>query len=112
MSAKPDFVIAGGQQDGKFVLIASRRLEDVEITEKREYLDEWRRYGYKLLAYEKIDIKASVHDYVVIAADSYAQAWSDLFAQWSPEPDEAREISPSQPAISDRSRAELERGEQ
>lgn len=88
MISRPDFLILGGQHEGKFWLLASRHLRHVEVDERHEYEDiylwQYREPYRRILGRIDIDINANVRDYVMVVGDSYAQVWEDLFRQWAP----------------------------
>lgn len=79
--------MVGGQQDGKFYLIASKSLSEVELrteVERPEFL-----YGGLHRACrprERHFITAETRDVVMAVGDSYAEAFRTLFEEWTPEP--------------------------
>ncbi|AYD84639.1 hypothetical protein SEA_PAITO_55 [Mycobacterium phage Paito] len=83
---RPDFVMVGGQQDGKVYLLASKTLTEVELRMERDRLDN--RYGWpKPWGPERHFVTAEMRDYVMVVGDSYAEAFRTLFEEWSPEPE-------------------------
>ncbi|MCV7004600.1 hypothetical protein [Mycobacterium gordonae] len=84
MSERPDFVMVGGQDAGKFYLLASKSLTEVELRMEAERPD-WLNYRYMLPPRERHFVKAEMRDYVVVMADSYSEAFRTLFEVWSPE---------------------------
>ena len=87
MSAeRPDFVMAGGQSDGRFYLLASKSLTEVELRFERDRIETG--YGLpKAWGRERHFVTAEMRDYVMVVGDSYAQCFTDLFAEWDPTPD-------------------------
>lgn len=86
MSERPDFVMVGGQNAGKFYLLASKSLTDVELrmeAERPDLFDRFYRHLYPPL--QRHFVKAEMRDYVVVMADSYSEAFRTLFEVWSPE---------------------------
>ncbi|MCV7226079.1 hypothetical protein [Mycolicibacterium komossense] len=88
MSERPDFVMVGGQSDGKFFLLASKSLNHVELSMERDRIQ---AYGVwpEPWGRPRHTVTADMRDYVTIIADSYAQAFRDLFDVWDPMPGRA-----------------------
>lgn len=92
MPNRPDFIVIGGQFDGKVWLLASRKLRSTEIHEQYETEDIYSdgRFGVTpgfhrtILRDRYIDIKTRVSDYMQVIAASYPEAWASLFEMWSP----------------------------
>lgn len=85
---RPDFVMVGGQADGKFYLLASKTLTEVELRIEAERPDWFNRYDDRLYRpLERHFVTAEMRDYVLVVADSYAEAFRTLFDRWSPEPE-------------------------
>ena len=81
----PDFVVVGGQVDGKVVLVASRTLEDVELRYDAAMPDFSRRYGIGPPPGPPIHtITAVSRDMITVVGDNYPEAWQTLFECWSP----------------------------
>jgi hypothetical protein len=83
---RPDFVMVGGQQDGRVYLVASKSLSEVELraeVDRPEFL-----YGtlHRVLPRERYFITAETRDFVMVVGDSYAEAFATLFEEWTPEP--------------------------
>lgn len=98
MSQRPDFVMVGGQSDGKFFVMASKTLTEVElrVESERPYFLYGDRH-HRMQPRDRHFITAEMRDYVTVVGDSYAEAFRTLFEEWSPEPD-------PQPAIASRPR--------
>ena len=101
----PDFVMVGGQHDGKVYLFASKTLTEAELRVEADELDhypEWwmPRQPPRYRHY----VTAEMRDFVQVVADTYAEAFATLFEQWTPEPATRTEIG-AQPAITAAPRA-------
>ena len=89
----PDFVVLGGRSGDKFILMASLSLKSADIS----YENEWREDRYIGFRYRHppsttTTMTAVFEDYTIVIADSYGEAWQELFGLWSPEPQQQKEI--------------------
>lgn len=80
----PDFIVVGGQYDDQVYLLASKTLTEAELKKDIRYPDVFDRRSARLTHDVDIKIIAGIKDYVWVRADTYAEAWQTLFAQWSP----------------------------
>lgn len=88
-SPKPDFLLIGvPNPSGGVILIASRSVYAAEVEHTREYEDLMSGY-HGLIArvpgFEEISITALLRDYVLITANTYGEAFSNLFNTWKPD---------------------------
>lgn len=84
MTERPDFIIVGGHHQGKVYLIASREVREATVETTHDY--ELAYWGSRRTTPidERTDISAEVRGYDMVIANTYGEAWSTLFGQWSP----------------------------
>ena len=78
--------MVGGQFNGKVYLLASKTLTEVELRSEADEIDMgYRRYRYPAPppTYRHF-VTAEMKDWIQVVADSYAEAFSTLFDQWTP----------------------------
>ena len=89
----PDFIVLGGEFDGKVYLVASKSLREATLREESEYPENFyglpRRFRDEII---RIFIEAEMRDYVIVSANTYPEAWDTLFKCWQPSPAERKEI--------------------
>ena len=102
MSEKaPDWVMLGiPMPDGRFAIYASTELNHAELRheiEEPDWITGWhsriRTPGRTI-----VELTVNMRTYVIVTADSYAQAFDRLFAHWSPQPVRP-EVTAAQSAI-------------
>lgn len=80
----PDFIVVGGVHGDEVYLLASKTLTEAELKREIEYPDVFDRRKRQNVK-EDIRVIAGIKDYVWVCANSYAEAWQELFARWSPQ---------------------------
>jgi hypothetical protein len=89
--APPDFIVCGGVgEDGRVYLTASRELKAAMLEKTSEYEHLHGPFAPPSEIAHNINISADMHGYVVIAADTYPEAWQGLFNYWEQEDAAAR----------------------
>jgi hypothetical protein len=85
----PDWVMLGvPTPDGKVAIYASKELNHAELTHEIEQDDVFWRYDQRprFPPRTRIELTVEMRTYVIVTADTYAQAFRVLFDEWSPEP--------------------------
>ena len=99
----PEWVMLGvPRADGKVAIYASKELNHAELThETDEYdLDSWLAQPSPRAPRQRIELTVNMRTFVVVVADTYAEALAGLLNVWSPEPDSERQaLDPAVKAI-------------
>jgi hypothetical protein len=97
----PDWVMLGvPTPNGQVAVYASKELNHAELThetEMDEYLWLWSDLIQRVPR-RRIELTVEMRTYVVVIADTYAEAFRILFDEWSPEPARS-ELEPAVKAI-------------
>jgi hypothetical protein len=86
--SSPDFVMIGGQSDGKVYLLASTELRHIELKTELENMNLYSHYIGPIPTRSpsyRHTITAEMRSYVQVVADTYPQAFETLFNQWAPQ---------------------------
>jgi hypothetical protein len=97
----PDWVMLGvPTPNGQVAIYASKELNHAELTHETDEDDlrEWLAWPVSRVPRQRIELTVEMRTYVVITADTYAQAFRVLFDEWSPEPGRS-ELEPAVKAI-------------
>jgi|SRR5690606_29380844 len=83
-SGRPDFVILGvPHSDGKVMVLASTELREAELQYEAEYAESL-YLSRPERVWQEYRLTTRMHGYVMVIGDSYPDALSKLFGQWSP----------------------------
>jgi hypothetical protein len=108
--SRPDWVMVGmPMDDGRVRLIASKELNYAELQVKIGHQDIFEGIApvRAVVTSREILLTTDMRTFILIEADTYADAFSELFRQWSPERGRHPAIEPGLPQI-ERGRKELE----
>lgn len=86
-NSTPDWVMLGvPTPDGRVAVYASKELNQAELTHETEFDDIYAWYEPVIrVPRHRIELTVEMRTYVVVTADTYAQAFRVLFDEWSPE---------------------------
>lgn len=90
----PDFVVSGYQndEDGLIYLFASKELTRARLSEEQPLRENRLLNQWDLDGPLRIDLTATMKNYVIVSAPTYPQAWEELFKIWSAESDNEKAI--------------------
>lgn len=81
---RPDWVVLGSPHQNGVMILASKDLTQAELEFERDDLMAWGRVE-AVASHYRITLTVEMRTYVVVFADTYAEAWQRLFQQWQPE---------------------------
>lgn len=83
-SGRPDFVILGvPHPDGGVMVLASTELREAELQYEADYVESL-FHSRPERVWEEYRLTTRMRSYVTVIGDSYPDALSKLFGQWSP----------------------------
>lgn len=90
----PDFVVSGYQndEDGLIYLFASKELTRARLSEEQSLVRDRQLHQWDLDGPLRIDLTATMKNYVIVSAPTYPKAWAALFEIWSAEAGEEKAI--------------------
>lgn len=94
----PDFVVSGYQndEDGLIYLFASKELTRARLSEEQGLIRNRQLNQWDLDGPLRIDLTATMKNYVIVSAPTYPEAWEALFKIWSAEAGDEKAIGTSE----------------